>query len=388
MKLSKKNFILLYLICFITLYFIFLIYFYLPLNYDAPIILLSGFGLFIIGFFYFFFFIIKDKENKVILRLNVFSENTITSILIVLMIFTFFISPVTFSELAIDWSQISVLNYIRAIIFLIGCAFVPGSSIFGLLFPNSTIHEKLKIEPFFIKLVLYPLISFTFLGSISLILDQIGLMREYYSLILFLTIIIFHVIKSVKYKKDFSTKHFFNKSELKISRNTLFVLFLTIAVILIALSIHLQTKYVFGTDAYTAISSSRFIGLPDIQITDVFSIYTIYWAYIAFSLSALSGIPAINIMALYFFFVYLFITSLYLFFKAFLSDLKDKYAILATIFATIFSNLFYIYDNNPPFARVSLFISDGIFNFRFKGFAVILTIVSMTIIIAAFKKSN
>ena len=357
-----------------------------PPGYNAPIILLSGFGLFIIGFFYFFFYIIKDKENNVILRLNVFSENTITSILIVLMMCTFFIPPVTFSEMAIDWSKISILNYIRTIIFLIGCAFVPGSSIFGLLFPNSTIHEKLKIEPFFIKLVLYPLISFTLLGSISLILDQIGLMREYYSLILFLIIIILHFIKSVKFKKDFKNKHFFNRSELKISRNTLFVLFLTIAVILISLSMRLSTKYLLTFDDYIAISSSRFIGLPDIQITDLFSIYTIYWGYIAFSLSALSGIPAINIMALDFFFVYLFIASIYLFFKAFLTDLSDKYAILATIFATMFSNLFYIY--NPHGARLPFFTFDGIFNFRYKGFAVILTIVSMTLFIVSFRKSN
>ncbi len=301
---------------------------------------------------------------------------------------TFFIPPVTFSEMAIDWSQISVLNYIRAIVFVIGCAFVPGSSIFCLLFPNSTIHEKLKIEPFFIKLVLYPLISFTFLGSISLIIDQLGVMREFFSLILFLTIIILHFTKIVKFKKNFKIKHIFNKSEVKISRNTLFVLFLTIAVILIALSIHLHTKYLFGIDGYIAISSSRFIGLPDIQITDYIYSYTLYWGYIAFSLSALSGIPAINIMALYFFFVYLFIASIYLFFKAFLKDLNDKYAILATIFATIFSNLFYIYDNNLPLERISLFTFDGIFNFRYKGFAVVLTIISMTLFIVAFRKSN
>jgi len=353
----------------------------------VPIILLSGFGLFIIGFFYFFFFIIKDKENSVILRLNVLSENTITSILIVLMMCTFFIPPVTFSEMAIDWSQISVLNYIRAIVFVIGCAFVPGSSIFCLLFPNSTIHEKLKIEPFFVKLVLYPLISFTFLGSISLIIDQLGVLRESFSIILFLTIIILHFTKIVKVKKDFKMKHIFNKSEVKISRNTLFVLFLTIAVILIALSIHLHTKYLFGIDGYIAISSSRFVGIPDIQITDYLYTYTLYWGYIAFSLSTLSGIPAINIMALYFFFVYLFIASIYLFFKAFLSDLNDKYAILATIFATIFSNMFYIYGNYISLERISFFTFDGIFNFRYKGFAVILIIISMTLFIVTFRKS-
>jgi hypothetical protein len=78
-------------------------------------------------------------------------------------------------------------------------------------------------------------------------------------------------------------------------------------------------------------------------MTDQIYAYTLYWGYIAFSLNALSGIPAINIIALYFFFVYLFIASIYLFFKAFLSDLNDKYAILATIFATVFSNLFYYF---------------------------------------------
>ena len=91
-------------------------------------------------------------------------------------------------------------------------------------------------------------------------------------------------------------------------------------------------------------------------------------------------------MALDFFFVYLFIASIYLFFKAFLTDLSDKYAILATIFATMFSNLFYIY--NPHGARLPFFTFDGIFNFRYKSFAVILTIVSMTLFIVSFRKSN
>ena len=389
MKLSKKNLIPFYIICFNTLFFTFLYTFHvLPEGYGAPIILLSGFGLLIAGFFYFFFCLIKYNENKIILRLNIFSENTITTILIVLMISTFFIPSITFSEMAIDWSQISVLNYIRAIVFVIGCAFVPGSSIFCLLFPNSTIHEKLKIEPFFIKLVLYPLISLTFLGSISLILDQLSIMRKFFSLILFLTIIILHLFKIVKFKKDFKIKHIFNKSEVKISRNTLFILFLTITIILISLSIHLHTRYLFGIDGYIAMSSSRFIGLPDIQITDKFSSYTLYWGYITFSLSTLSGIPAINIMVLYFFLVYLFIASIYLFFKALLGDLNDKFAILATIFATIFSSLYLIYENKKVFERISYFTYDGIFNLRYKGFAIILTIVSMTLFIIAFKKSN
>jgi len=218
MKLTKKFVIPFYVICFITLFFTFLYTFHvLPEGYGAPIILLIGFGLLIAGFFYFFFVLIKDNENKIILKLNIFSENTITTILIVIMISTFFIPSITFSEMVIDWNQIPVLNYIRSIVFVIGCAFVPGSSIFCLLFPNSTIHEKLKIEPFFIKLVLYPLISLTFLGSISLILDQLGMLREYFSLILFLTIVILHLLKIVKFRKDLKLKRIFHKSEVKIS---------------------------------------------------------------------------------------------------------------------------------------------------------------------------
>jgi len=389
LKLSKKFIIPFYIGCFITLYLTFLYTFHvLPEGYGAPIILLSGFGLIIAGFFYFFFYLIKNNENKIILRLNIFSENTITTILIVLMISTFFIPSITFSEMTIDWSQIPALNYIRSIVFVIGIAFVPGSSIFCLLFPNSTIHEKLKIEPFFIKLVLYPLISLTFLGSVSLILDQLGTLREFFSVILFLTIVILHLLKIVKFRKDFKLRYVFHKSEVKISRNTLFILFLTISIILISLSIHLHTRYLFGVDGYIAMSSSRFIGQPDIQITDIFSIYTIYWGYITFSLSTLSGIPVINIMVFYFFLIYLFIASIYLFCKAILGDMNDKYAILATIFATIFSSLYLIYENNYIFERISRLTYDGIFNLRYKGFAIILMIVSMMLFIITFKKSN
>jgi len=386
LKLFKKFVIPIYIVCFIILFFTFLYTFHvLPEGLGAPIILLSGFGLLIAGVFYFFFVLIKDNENKIILRLNIFSENTITTILIVLMISTFFIPSITFSEMVIDWGQIPVLNYIRSIVFVIGCAFVPGSSIFCLLFPNSTIHEKLKIEPFYLKLVLYPLISLTFLGSISLILDQLRIMREFFSLILFLTIIILHLLKIVKFRKDFKIKHILNRTEVKISRNTLFVLFLTISVLVISLSTHLHTGYLFGVDDYIALSASRFIGLPDIQITDIFTSYTLYWSYITFSLSTLSGIPVINIVVLYFFLIYLFTASIYLFFKALLGDLNDKYAILATIFAIIFTSLYLIYEDNGVFERISFFTYDCLFILRYKGFAIILSIVSMTLFIIVFK---
>lgn len=389
MKLSKKYIITFYIICFIALFFTFLYTTHiLPEGYGAPIILLIGFGLLIAGFFYFFLYLIKDGENRIILRLNVFSENTITTILIILMICTFFIPSITFSETAIDWSQIPFLNFIRSIIFVIGCAFVPGSSIFCLLFPNSTIHERLKIEPFFIKIVFYPLISLTFLGTITLILDQLGTLRDWFSLILFLTIIILHLFKIIKFRRDIRIKHIFNKLEVKVSRNTLFMIFLTISIIIIALSIILHTRYLFGVDGYRAMVTFRFIGLPDIQITDISSIYTIYWGYITFSLSTLSGIPAINIMVLYFFLIYLSIASIYLFCKALLGDMNDKYAILATFFAIIFSSLYLIYENYVVFDRISYLTYDGIFSLRFKGFGVILAFASMTLFIIVFKNSN
>jgi len=55
------------------------------------------------------------------------NENSVKAILILLMFISFFIPPVNFSDIIIDWNKISLLNYLRGIIFLVGSTFVPGA---------------------------------------------------------------------------------------------------------------------------------------------------------------------------------------------------------------------------------------------------------------------
>lgn len=118
MTLKKNLIFFLYVIGLIILYFFFLIYTDVtPAGWQPPVIMLTGFALIILGFFYFIIFMTKDKSNKVILKIKLFNENTFIFILICLMLVTFFIPPITFSEMLIDWSQVSLMNYIRGIAF-------------------------------------------------------------------------------------------------------------------------------------------------------------------------------------------------------------------------------------------------------------------------------
>ena len=199
LKFNKKiTFTIVFITCFIILYFSFLnSSLFFPSEQSPPIILLIGFALLIIGVFYFFLNLSKSKINENLFNFKSPNENTIITILIVLMCGTYFIPPITFSEMIIAWEHVPVLNYVRGIIFLIGIAFVPGSCIFNLIFPKSTLHEKFSIEPFFIKIVIYPIISFAVLGTITLIFDKLGFVREIFSFALFLTILALYFLNII-----------------------------------------------------------------------------------------------------------------------------------------------------------------------------------------------
>ncbi|MFW9973195.1 MAG: hypothetical protein ACFFDF_23630, partial [Candidatus Odinarchaeota archaeon] len=77
------------------------------------------------------------------------------------------------------------MNYFRAIVHIIGISFIPGSLIYKIVFKNDPLSTKFKINPFFIKITIYPLISFGFIGVSVLILDQINLRGELIGIFLF-----------------------------------------------------------------------------------------------------------------------------------------------------------------------------------------------------------
>jgi len=388
MNLKKNHFIILSIILLIIPYFIFLVYLYGGAISYSTIILLTGFALLIIVFFYFFLFFTKANTNKVEFHFRMVNENTLIIILVCLLIFTFIIPPITFSEMIIAWEQISPMNYFRAIIFLIGIAFVPGYSVLNLLFPENHIAEKFNVEPFLIKIILYPIISFTLIGTLTLIFDQMGLPRENFSLTLFLAILALFflnmVVATIHRKKKF---HLFKINFITISKHTMFILFASLCVVIIAFGIFTHTQYLSMGDAYRAISNSNLIARSVAEEIDISDPYYIYWAYMLFGLNTLIGIPAINVNAMLFPFMYLFILSIYLLTKSIFGSNKTNHAILSTLLIITFSSLFYIFQNDNSLERVSYFVYDGLFYFRYKSFAIILFIVSLSFVLITIKNS-
>ncbi|MHA1724322.1 MAG: hypothetical protein ACTSXH_05710 [Promethearchaeota archaeon] len=297
------------------------------------------------------------------------------------MILTFFIEPITFSDIIIDWNQISFLNYFRSAIFLLGGTFIPGSCILNIFFHNNSLLKRFKIEPFFFKLTFYPIISFTFLGSLTLILDQIGLTRQFFPFILFL-VIIFVVIIDLSFqkyrKKELS---FVKKTEIKLSRNTLFILYFALSIVIITFGMQLLRNYLVIGDYYRAINYSSFIGEINPYPTSKFYTTVIYWSYISFSFSSLCGIPVVNVNVMFFPFIYLVIFSLYLFVKAILRRFKESYTVLATILAVTFSSLFDIYHSYLRRERATMFVYNSLFDFWYKSFALTFFIASMALFI-------
>ena len=386
-KAIYKNSIVSIFVCsFIVLYFLFLINtFIITNNFEIPIVLLIGFGVIIVIIFIFFNNLIHSETNEILFNFKGINENLTKIILMLLMITAIFIPPISFSETIIDWNQIGFFNYFRAIVFLIGCAFLPGACIFKIMFPKSTLHEKFNVEPFLLKMTIYPLLSFTFLEICTFIIDIIGLNREVFTIILFLIILILFLLDLLiqKYRDNSNLK--FNGVDIKISKYSLLILFMAIGIIIIALGINLSARYSVPGDAYNAIMAADSVGRSDhLQ----FRTSGAYWGYFSFSLSVLSGIPYININAMLFPFLYLFITSMYLFMKAILYNLNEIYAIISTIFAVTFSGLFYIFNSDLGENNISWIIFDGIFFFRYKSFAFFLLLISMALFIITAKTSK
>ena len=165
----------------------FFLFYIIPYEYNVSIILFFGFAVVIIGFF-FFINLNHDKDENDSFSFKFLSEGTIKIILMVLICISLFIKPILSPTTVILWNQVSPLNYIRAFISIIGCTFIPGAGIYNIFFPNSELHKRFDIEPFLLKISLYPLLSFLFIGLSVLFLDQIGLIRSLFEFVLFLLI--------------------------------------------------------------------------------------------------------------------------------------------------------------------------------------------------------
>jgi len=321
---------------FLILYFIFLVQIYIiPNNYNVSIILFLGFAVIIIGIFYFFIKI--NSPNIIIIRVKIFNESLIKTVLMASMTLSIFIPPVPFNDFIIIWSQVPILNYFRGFIFLIGALFLPGACIYNLILPKNTIYKRLNIEPFLVKLTIYPIISLIFIGSAVLILDFFGCMRSSFIPFLFFSFMFFYVLDI--FLKKFDIYELKKKIiRIKISRNTFIILFIGLGIIIIALGFLISKPYLLAGDRWRAISSAISIGIPNTRTFELSHTYTKYWGCISFGLSVLCGIPYVNTNVLLFIFLYLSITSIYLFTKVLLNNMSEKFCVLSSIFITVLFN--------------------------------------------------
>lgn len=366
----------------------FFLFYIIPYEYNVSIILFFGFAVVIIGFF-FFINLNHDKDENDSFSFKFLSEGTIKIILMVLICISLFIKPILSPTTVILWNQVSPLNYIRAFISIIGCTFIPGAGIYNIFFPNSELHKRFDIEPFLLKISLYPLLSFLFIGLSVLFLDQIGLIRSLFEFVLFLLIMglflsdfIIQEIRKNKIRIDLIN--------ITISRYSIIILLISFGVLLISLGVHIGMNYLIPGDSWIGLAAANYIGyanLSPIEWGQTNGYYPIFWSYIIFGLSILSGLPYVNTNALLAPFCYLFITCVYLLMRAILLEFKKFYATFSTILISIFSGLFYI-SSDLGHGNVPGLIYVGVFYFIYKTYAFLLFFIAIALFILLSKTEN
>jgi len=387
-NLKKNRIYILYTILFLVLYFTIicslLISKYVIGNFFFTIIII-GHCFILLGLIY-FAFIYNQSEPKFLFETKFLSEDTIKLILIISMSIVIFIPPVSFSKTVINWDEINFFVLIRALIFIIGCAFVPGSNLYNIIFHNSKIHERFDVEPFLLKITFYPILSFLFIGILVLMFDIIGITTEFFPFLLFLSLLLLCFADFIIQKlrgNDIKIK----TKRLSLSKNSFIILLISLGVLLISLGIHLSLEYLIPGDSWVGVSPANYIGDPSENPINYGTErnYPIFWGYIIYGLSALSGLPFINTNAMLAPFSYLFILLIYLFMKSLTTDMDEKYAVFATILIAIFGGLFYIPSN---LGTISILHFIFYFQFIYKSYAYCLFFMGIALFFIATKTTN
>ena len=332
--------------------------------FNVFFMIFAGILIFIIGFLLFEYF--SENESKYAsFHFKALSENSIKIILAVIMIAMLIIPPISSPTTIILWTKIELLNYLRAIVFLVGLTYLPGACLYNIFFHENNLHEKFNVEPFLLKITLYPLLSFSFIGISVLLLDQIGLIQETITLLLFLIILELLILDLFiqKYRGD---KIKFSSETIEISTYTLAIVIITIGLGLAFFGLTLYTQYLTPKhDNWAGIQPAFYIGRLNIsQISDrlYFSNYPTFFGNTIFGLSVLSGLPYVNTYVILMPINYVYILSAYLMMKVILSNFKEKQVVLATILMIILNHFYYVYyDIYKNYSHSLLFICVALF---------------------------
>ena len=389
----KKNLIeILFVIGFILIYLTILIFLNLvPSGYSVSFFLLIGIVI-IISMIFYFINLNHKKTNFTLYQIRFISEDLLKFILISLMCICVLIPPISNPTTVILWGQVKPFNFIRAIVFIIGLTYLPGSSLYNIFFFKSDLPKWFKVEPFLIKITLYPIVSFSFIGITVLILDQLGLVLESITLILFIIILSLFICDLIV-KKIRSQNINFKINNIAISKYSFIILIVALGIVFFSIGIFLGRQYLIVEDDWVGISPALYIGdlhLNPLEDRIYDSNYPVFWGYVIFGFGNLSGLPYININALLAPFCYLTVTSIYLFIKAILFDSKEKYIVLSTILIFIFCGPISFAFN--PFEKfvISELIYRLEFEFIFKSYSYVLlfNFLSLFIILTKHHKKR
>lgn len=292
-----------------------------------------------------FYYFVKNEDQDFTFQLKIMPENLIKIILMIFMCITAIIPPISSNFSIILWNKVEFLNYLRAVAFLIGLAYLPGACIYNIIFYKDNIHEVIRVESFLFKITLYPLISFGFLGLSVLILDQIGFIREIIAFFLFLILLGLFLVDLITQNKR-KNRIRFKFKVIKISNYYLLILIFLLGFFFFSFGMQCYLKYIYVGDVWATTSPAFYIGRSNIipyEDMNYYRTYPFFWGYLSFGLSVMSGLPYININTILIAFSYLYITSNYILIKAILRGFHEKYILLSTVFVLILQVYFYVF---------------------------------------------
>lgn len=217
----------------------------------------------------------------------------------------------------ISWTEISLLLFIRASVWLVGLSLLPGYYILRL----TEMGQKLsRLE----KIVVGINLSFVLLGLASVLLYYLqGIHLLPWFFLAFLGSLTF--LNWKKYKVNPSIK----KIKIRISKWNLLLFSGVIITIYLAFYFQLVQRYLLPGDIWVSLNPAVQI-ISQRNVYEVFGNYPLMFGHILTSLSICSGLPIVNIYAILFPFVALNLLSFFIFIKTVLK-LNDKIASFASL---------------------------------------------------------
>ena len=342
--------------------------------------LLPLLGFFLVAFTLFLFFYMSEKKklsNEI--ELKVPSEKVIKSIFFIALLLFFFFPPTKEIKMLDLWEHINILNIILSLISLLILSYLPGACLYNIISSKISLFKEDLLSRKIVNITIYPLISFGFLGTITLVLDQFNLgfhlIRLFILIIIALLFTIDFVLTYLREKEISFKSHI---TTLKLKHTELIIFFLAFSISIITIGIQCNLKYTVSGDPWDSIKFAKFIG--DLDLNPLIWAYPNFWGYISFGLSSLSCLPLINMNTLLAPFSYLFITGSYIFFRVILRNFKREYAILSTSLLSIFSGFFSI--------EFSSLIFIGEYFFIYKSYGYILFSISFAFFIHFINSKN